>query len=51
MDERERRQVPFHKFGVCEICTGRGVYEFEGDYICPECLNDWVKEKLEELYG
>jgi len=31
------REVPFCKDEPCDECGKVGVYDFMGDYLCPEC--------------
>jgi hypothetical protein len=39
------RTVPFDEKEKCDICGKMGAWDFMGDFICPECLEELKKNK------
>lgn len=33
------REVPYYEDEICDVCGGKGAYDFMGDCICPDCMN------------
>lgn len=39
------RTVPFDVDAKCDVCGKEGAYDFMGDYLCPECSIQEIKER------
>jgi len=45
---RMSRDVPYDTHAVCDTCGNVGAFDFMGDYICAECLEETDIEEEDE---
>lgn len=39
------KRVPFEDEAICDECGAVGAYNFMGDYLCPKCTGEALKEE------